>query len=93
MSQGRDRRLAYTPLGELDLHKRKIARVCLIVISLLLGTAKCEGRRNLERDPGAVRRLKWLSGGTESHPTVYIGGELLVEPTIRELVWHSLAAD
>ena len=42
---------------------------------------------DLERDPEAVRRLRWLTGGTASHPTVYIGGELLVEPTLRELEW------
>ncbi len=42
---------------------------------------------DLERDPEAVRRLRWLTGGMASHPTVYIGGELLVEPTMRELEW------
>jgi mycoredoxin len=42
---------------------------------------------DLESDPEAVRRLKWLTGGTASHPTVYIGGEWLVEPTMRELEW------
>ena len=42
---------------------------------------------DLDRDPEAVRRLQWLNGGMASHPTVYIGGELLVEPTMRELEW------
>jgi mycoredoxin len=42
---------------------------------------------DLERDSESVRRLQWLTGGTASHPTVYIGGEWLVEPTMRELEW------
>lgn len=42
---------------------------------------------DLEHDLGAVRQLRWLTGGTASHPTVYIGGEWLVEPTIGELEW------
>jgi mycoredoxin len=40
---------------------------------------------DLDHDPEAVRRLKRLTGGTASHPTVHIGGEWLVEPTTREL--------
>jgi mycoredoxin len=42
---------------------------------------------DLERDPEAVRQLRWLTGARQVIPTVYIGGELLVEPTIRELSW------
>jgi mycoredoxin len=42
---------------------------------------------DLERDPAAADRLRWLTGGTVSHPTVYLGGEWLVEPTTRELGW------
>jgi mycoredoxin len=42
---------------------------------------------DLDQNPEAVRQLKWLTGGTASHPTVYIGGEWLVEPTMRELEW------
>jgi mycoredoxin len=42
---------------------------------------------DLERDPEAVRRLHWLTGGTARHPTLYIGGEWLVEPPMRELEW------
>jgi mycoredoxin len=40
---------------------------------------------DLERDPEAVARLRWLTGGTASHPTVAIGGTVLVEPSIEEL--------
>jgi mycoredoxin len=40
---------------------------------------------DLERHPEAVDRLRWWTGGSASHPTVYIGGEVLVEPTTREL--------
>jgi mycoredoxin len=42
---------------------------------------------DLEYDPAAVARLRWLTGGAASHPTVYIGGEWLVEPTISEIQW------
>ncbi len=42
---------------------------------------------DLERDPQAANQLRWWTGGYVSHPTVYIGGEVLVEPTIGELEW------
>lgn len=42
---------------------------------------------DLERDPQAVQQLRWWTGGYASHPTVYVGGEVLVEPTLRELEW------
>ena len=42
---------------------------------------------DLELSPAAVARLRWLTGGYASHPTVSVGGELLVEPTITELDW------
>jgi mycoredoxin len=42
---------------------------------------------DLEANPSAAARLAWLTGGTASHPTVSVGGELLVEPTLRELEW------
>jgi mycoredoxin len=42
---------------------------------------------DLEADPGAVQQLRWWTGGYASHPTVYVGGEVLVEPTLGELNW------
>ncbi len=42
---------------------------------------------DLEADPVAAARLRWLSGGSLRHPTVAIGGELLVQPTLEELLW------
>lgn len=42
---------------------------------------------DLEADPVAAARLRWLSGGSLRHPTVAIGGELLVQPTLEELQW------
>ena len=42
---------------------------------------------DLERSPQAVTRLKWLTGGYASHPTVNVAGELLVEPSLSELDW------
>ena len=40
---------------------------------------------DLEASPDAVRRLRWLTGGTASHPTVVIGDQVLVEPGLGEL--------
>ena len=42
---------------------------------------------DLETSPEAVARLKWLTGGYASHPTVNVAGEVLVEPTLEELDW------
>lgn len=74
-----------------------------VVPILVYGTRWCAAtqtvRRHLERlgvpytyvdledDPGAVQQLRWWTGGYASHPTVYVGGEVLVEPTLGELNW------
>lgn len=42
---------------------------------------------DLEADPQAAAQIRWLTGGYVSHPTVKVGGEVLVEPTITELDW------
>jgi mycoredoxin len=42
---------------------------------------------DLERDPGATQRVSWWTGGYASHPTVQIGGEILVEPSLDEVQW------
>jgi mycoredoxin len=42
---------------------------------------------DLEQDPAAVAQLRWWTGGFSNHPTVYVGGEVLVEPTVAELNW------
>ena len=42
---------------------------------------------DLERDPGAGERLRWYISGFASHPTIYIGGKVLVQPSIGELEW------
>ncbi len=42
---------------------------------------------DLEHDPVAAAGLRWWNGGRMSHPTVSIGGALLVEPTLKELDW------
>jgi mycoredoxin len=71
--------------------------------TVVYGTSWCAAtqivRRSLERlgvpydyvdldlHPEASRQLRWLTGGEVRHPTVYIGGELLVEPTLGELQW------
>ncbi len=41
--------------------------------------------RNIESDPAALRQVEWWTGGYASHPTVQIGGDILVEPSIEEL--------
>jgi len=42
---------------------------------------------DLDRYPEAEARLAWLTGGRVHSPVVYAGGELLVQPSIRELQW------
>jgi mycoredoxin len=42
---------------------------------------------DLEAQPDAAAQLRWWTGGYASHPTVYIGGEVLIEPSSRELDW------
>lgn len=42
---------------------------------------------DLEMNPQAVAQLRWWTGGYTSHPTVTIGGEVLVEPSMGELQW------
>jgi mycoredoxin len=43
--------------------------------------------RDLETDPYAERQVRWWTGGYASHPTVRIGGDVLVELTTAELHW------
>lgn len=40
-----------------------------------------------ESDGFSERELRWLTGGYAYHPTVVINGEVLVEPSLRELEW------
>lgn len=42
---------------------------------------------DIERDPAAAARLKWMTGGYLSHPSVGVAGEVLVEPSLYELDW------
>ena len=42
---------------------------------------------DLETHPEAANRIAWMTGGAVAHPTVYVGGEILVQPTLRELEW------
>ncbi len=41
--------------------------------------------RNMETDQAAARQVQWWTGGSLSHPTVQIGGQILVEPSLNEL--------
>ncbi len=41
--------------------------------------------RDMERDPEAASRVAWWTGGDFSHPTLQIGGDILVEPSVAEL--------
>jgi mycoredoxin len=43
--------------------------------------------RDLEYDPTAANLVRWWSGGYASHPTVQVGGDILVEPSTSELKW------
>jgi mycoredoxin len=39
----------------------------------------------MDYDPDAENRVRWWTGGYASHPTIQIGGDILVEPSIAEL--------
>lgn len=41
--------------------------------------------RDMEFDAEATRQVRWWAGGDASHPTVQVGGEVLVEPSLQEL--------
>ncbi len=41
--------------------------------------------RDMEADPAAARQVRWWTGGYESHPTLQIGGDILVEPSPSEV--------
>ena len=43
--------------------------------------------RDMEYDQAAARQVQWWTGGQFSHPTVQIGGQILVEPSLDELDW------
>ena len=40
---------------------------------------------NMEREPEAARQVQWWTGGSLSHPTIQLGGQILVEPSLNEL--------
>ncbi len=41
--------------------------------------------RDMDRDAEAKKQVQWWTGGYASHPTVQVGGDILVEPTMAEL--------
>ncbi len=41
--------------------------------------------RNMDLDPKAARQVQWWTGGYLSHPTILVGGNVLVEPSMDEL--------
>ena len=43
--------------------------------------------RDMDYDLAAARQVKWWTGGAFSHPTVQIGGQVLVEPSLDEVDW------
>jgi mycoredoxin len=43
---------------------------------------------DLDLHPEAESWLSWMTGGRVRTPIVYLGGEVLVQPTIRELEWE-----
>ena len=43
---------------------------------------------DLEQDPLAAAQVRWVAGGTVSHPTVSVAGEILVQPSLDELEWE-----
>lgn len=42
---------------------------------------------DLDRDPEAERRLRWLAGGAVRNPVVYVNGDWLEQPSMDQLGW------
>ncbi|MFD2091156.1 glutaredoxin family protein [Blastococcus deserti] len=42
---------------------------------------------DLDLHPETARRLRWMAGGDVRNPVVDVGGQLLEQPTARELQW------
>lgn len=42
---------------------------------------------DLDLHPELESRLEWVTGGRVYTPVVYVGGEVLVQPSLRELEW------
>ena len=43
--------------------------------------------RDMDADPAAENQVRWWTGGDASHPTVQVGGDILVEPSTAEVQW------
>ncbi len=43
--------------------------------------------RDMDDEPSAAAQVRWWTGGYASHPTLQIGGQILVEPSTQELQW------
>ncbi len=41
--------------------------------------------RDMDTDPLATEQVEWWTGGYASHPTLQIGGDILIEPTTPEV--------
>ena len=41
--------------------------------------------RDIDRDSEAADQVRWWTGGYLSHPTIQIGGDILVEPLSNEI--------
>lgn len=41
--------------------------------------------KDMDHDAEAASQVRWWTGGYLSHPTVQVGGDILVEPTSNEL--------
>ncbi len=41
--------------------------------------------KDMDEDPAAESQVRWWTGGDASHPTIQVGGDVLVEPNLAEL--------
>ncbi len=44
--------------------------------------------RDMDSDAAATNQVRWWTGGNASHPTIQVGGDILIEPSIDELQWE-----
>jgi len=75
------------PLIPLVVYGRRWCAVSQMVRRYLDRSGLAYDHVDLDAHPEVESRLAWLTGGRVYSPTVYVGGEVLVQPTIGELEW------
>lgn len=81
------RRLSAPPSVPVVVHGRRWCAVSQMVRRYLDRAGVPYRYVDLDLHTEAVSRLAWITGGRVHSPVVYVGGEVLVQPSIGELRW------